>query len=68
MCNKVSYLSRRDARSAARWMRLKGMQTQHAYYCWRCGDWHLTSMSRARAKLDIKARRERRRARYEETE
>lgn len=63
MCNKVNYVSRKDARSAARWMeRKRKVQSQHAYQCQRCGFWHLTTMSRERAKADVRARRERRRA------
>ena len=65
MCNKVNYVSRRDARSAARWMeRTRGVTSQHAYRCQRCGFWHLTTMSRERAKADVRARKERRRGCY----
>ena len=62
MCNKVAYVSRRDARSAARWMeRNYRLAWQHPYPCRYCGFWHLSTMSRKRAKLDVRARRERRR-------
>lgn len=59
-CNKIWYLSRREARGAARWYTGR---SQHPYYCEVCGGWHLTSMSRQAGKLVEKERRIRRRER-----
>lgn len=65
MCNKVTYLTRTEARAAAR--RCGHLtRAQHAYCCDACGCWHLTSMSRAAAKASVKARE--RRERYENSE
>lgn len=64
-CNKVCYVSRKDALGAGRWLRRRGLESCHAYRCrycsWAHGSevWHLTTMSRKRAKQDIKARRRR---------
>jgi hypothetical protein len=64
MCDKVAYVNRRDARAASRWLQqVRGLAASRPYHCNFCGFWHLTSMSRKRAKRDIKARKERRRAR-----
>lgn len=46
MCAKAAYVTRRDARAAARWMARRGSRATHAYLCPRCGLWHLSSMGR----------------------
>jgi hypothetical protein len=69
-CSKVCYISRKDARAAMRWLRQRrGLESGHAYRCRYCSwaygieIWHLSTMSRERAKRDEKARKERYRAR-----
>ena len=60
MCNKIYYLTRKEARAQARRFKSLAGRDQHPYYCRFCRGWHLTSMSRVRSKQDTKARRERR--------
>lgn len=61
MCNKVHYVSRRDAMAAARWVASRA-RPQHAYLCRRCGYWHLSSMARGAGRKA--AKRGERRERY----